>query len=294
MLGNNVKNALLMFNWKGDVAWINNAPNAPQMDSLVGALFLLGLAAWTVRIATRRGVVDWLVPVTLFLMLMPSALAIAYPVENPSATRTSGALPVAYLLAAYPLALMVRSIMRLNKQQLAGIGVSVALVGSVGLGSYLQNTDTYFEDYHDEYLLSSLPYRQAGAQMQAFNEQVGSRGNTFMLAYPYWWDHRALGIAGGMIDYPNGIVTLDDVPRFLQDSLNRTDEYQLNPDADLLFFLSPEDVDGMEQLQDWFPQGRPNIIEIPQQRRSYATYRVPAVGEQRLRAFLEQHTADAG
>ena len=46
VLGNNVRNALLMFNWKGDVAWINGAPNEPAMDWITGALLVLGLAAW--------------------------------------------------------------------------------------------------------------------------------------------------------------------------------------------------------------------------------------------------------
>ncbi|MBZ0291039.1 MAG: glycosyltransferase family 39 protein, partial [Anaerolineae bacterium] len=46
ILTNNFRNALLMFNWKGDVAWINAAPNRPALDSFTGALFIVGLAAW--------------------------------------------------------------------------------------------------------------------------------------------------------------------------------------------------------------------------------------------------------
>ncbi|MEO1439129.1 MAG: hypothetical protein AAFV33_01925, partial [Chloroflexota bacterium] len=71
ILWNNIKDALLMLNWKGDVAWINNAPNIPQMDGIVGAFFLIGVVAWGVRMIRRRDVVDWLVPVMLFVMLMP-------------------------------------------------------------------------------------------------------------------------------------------------------------------------------------------------------------------------------
>ncbi len=279
ILGTNIKNVLLMFNWKGDVAWINNAPNFPQMDNLVGALFILGVAAWGVRMFRKRDVVDWLVPVMLFLMLLPSALAIAYPVENPSATRTSGALPVAYLLAAYPLAIVVRAFFRLTANRWVIIGLSSLVVGLVTLASYSQNANTYFDAYHRNYLLSSLPYEQAGEQLQAFNASIGGhKGNSFMIAYPFWWDHRALGIAGGMVDYPNGIVSLDDVPQFLVNSYQQQGEYSLDPTRDLLFFHAVEDSETRTQLRAWFPQGQTEVVEIPSQLRSYATYRVPAPG----------------
>ena len=36
VLLDNFRNALLMYNWKGDVAWINNAPNHPAFDVVTG------------------------------------------------------------------------------------------------------------------------------------------------------------------------------------------------------------------------------------------------------------------
>src|SRR5690606_15672841 len=82
ILANNIRTALLMFNWKGDVAWINGAPNQPAMDTFTGALLIIGLAAWLARMIRRRDVFDWLIPLALVIMLLPSALSIAYPVEN--------------------------------------------------------------------------------------------------------------------------------------------------------------------------------------------------------------------
>ena len=221
ILGDNIRDALVMFNFKGDVAWINNNPNAPVMDMLVGALFVLGLGAWLVRIVRRRDVVDVLVPVMLFVMLLPSALSIAYPVENPSATRTSGALPVAYLIAAYPLALMLQSVSRLTSRRVIAATLSVVMVGFVMVVSFQQNARTYFQRYHENYLKSSLPYDQAGAELRTFNFGIGSDGNTFMIAYPYWWDHRALGLEAGLVDYPNGVVSLDSLPGFMYEAFLR-------------------------------------------------------------------------
>ena len=34
----NVRNALLMFNWKGDIGWFNGAPEYPMLDIFTGAL----------------------------------------------------------------------------------------------------------------------------------------------------------------------------------------------------------------------------------------------------------------
>jgi hypothetical protein len=289
ILGDNIRDALLMFNFKGDVAWINNAPNAPAMDMLVGGLFVLGLSAWLVRIIRRRDVVDVLVPVMLFIMLLPSALSIAYPVENPSATRTSGALPVAYLIAAYPLALMVQSIWQLTRRRLVAIVLGVALVGLVMVASFQQNARTYFNRYHDNYLKSSLPYDQAGGELRAFNAQVGASGNSFMIAYPYWWDHRALGLEAGLVDYPNGVVALDDLPSFMYEGLLRGGRYNFNPEADILFFFSVDDVETLEQLQVWFPSGRAEFETIESQDRSYAKYIVPALGTEAFMNFLREN-----
>ena len=40
----NFKKTLYMFNWQGDAAALNNLPGAPMLDTLVGVLFVLGLA----------------------------------------------------------------------------------------------------------------------------------------------------------------------------------------------------------------------------------------------------------
>ena len=48
ILMTNVRNALLMFNWKGDVGWISGVPNEPAMDQYTGTFLILGLAAWIV------------------------------------------------------------------------------------------------------------------------------------------------------------------------------------------------------------------------------------------------------
>ena len=291
ILGDNIRDALLMFNYQGDVAWINNHPNAPLMDMFVGGLFVLGLAAWLGRIIRRRDVVDVLVPVMLFVMLLPSALSIAYPVENPSATRTSGALPVAYLIAAYPLALLLQAVWQLSRQRVLRAVIGVVIVGAFMLVSFQQNARTYFQRYHDNYLESALPYDQAGSELRAFNERVGSSGNSFMIAYPFWWDHRALGLEAGLVDYPNGVVERDDLPGFMYEGFLRGGRYNFNPEADIMFFFSVDDIETLEQLQAWFPSGQAEFRTIERMNRSYGKYLVPAPGSDAFLEFLRENDA---
>jgi hypothetical protein len=292
ILAENLRGALLMFNWKGDVAWINAAPNRPAMDAATGALLVVGLAAWLARMVRRRDPFDWLVPLALVIMLLPSALSIAYPVENPSHTRTSGALPSAYLIAALPLALVVQSLV----QQVGGRGGRIAAGAAVVLvvgGAYSANSAIYFNTYYQTYLGSSLPYTEAGRVLRGFAESDGSYGNAFMIAYPYWWDHRAIGIEGGRIDWPNGIVTREAVPQFLADAYTRTDRYRLDPERDLLFFYAAADEDTDAALRQWFPTGRSLLMQSYQEDDAYQLYRVPALGIDGFQAFLADHVSGA-
>lgn len=285
-LRENLRNAVLMFNWKGDVAWINAAPNRPAMDIFAGALFIVGLAAWVVRIIRRRDMFDALVPLALLIMLLPSALAIAYPVENPSHTRTSGALPEAYLIAALPLALMVQSSTRVLRGRLGVYAFSLPMILLVVIGGYTLNSSLYFYDYRESYIDSSLPHSEAGHILRGFAESDGSYSNAFMVAYPYWWDHRALGIEGGRTDWPNGIVTYTDIPNFLFQASQRMGEYRFTPDLDILFFYAVEDEEGDRMLHQWFPTGRSQTRTSYQGDDQYRIYRVPALGQAGFDAWL--------
>jgi len=285
VLMSNIRNAVLMFNWKGDVAWINGYSNYPAMDAITGAFLLVGMVAWISLMIRRRDPVFWIIPISFFIMLLPSALSIAFPIENPSHTRTSGAMPFAYLIAAYPLALIIDRLLTLLPSihgRLVAVGISVFLI----MSAYNANTSVYFNEFAQLYIDSSLPYSEAGEILEGFAISDGSYGNAFMIAYPFWWDHRAIGIAGGRVNWPNGIVTLDDVPRFLSESQTRNDEYLLDIERDLLFFYNVEDEETQEQLRIWFPAGRELRIDSYHDNDDFMIYRVPALGSDSWQQFL--------
>jgi hypothetical protein len=87
VLAANMGRALLMFNVRGDRSWFTAVPHAPLLDEITGALFMLGVAAWLARLAVRRDPVDTFVILAGLIMLLPSALALAFPKENPHAAR---------------------------------------------------------------------------------------------------------------------------------------------------------------------------------------------------------------
>ncbi len=288
VLVSNIDNALLMFNWKGDVEWINGAPNYPTFDPISGALLIVGLAAFAGYVVKRRGdVVLILMPLMVLIMLLPTALSIAYPAENPSFTRASGAIPPVYFIAALPLALLALSAARALSGRRFGQIVAFGLATVLVLGSYAGNASVYFGPFVQSYLVSSLPYSEAGRVLQGFADSDGSYGNAFMIAYPYWWDHRAVGIDAGAIDWPNGILSIKDVPQFLADAAQRTDKYRLDPDKDLLFFYAPKDDETQAQLRQWFPNGYGQDRQSYQPEDTYRLYRVPRLGQDGFNQFID-------
>lgn len=290
LLGNNVRTALLMYNWKGDVAWINGAPNRPAMDWISGSLLALGSVAWGVRLFRRRDVVDWLILPAIFIMLLPSALSIAFPVENPSATRTSGSLPLAYFLAAYGLAYFLQRFEGTFQERATRL-VSVGLCGLLMGGAFVANSGLYFGEYVERYTLAAQPYTLTGRVLRGFAESNGSYGNAFMVAYPYWFDHRAIGIEGGRIDWPNGLVALSDLAQKIHD--NAGTEYAFDPERAVLFFYNQADLETQETLLGWFPEASIVLQQTPDGLKDFYTLIAPPPGTAWLDDFMAAHLAPA-
>lgn len=285
VLANNLRNALLMFNWKGDVSWFQNYPNQPAFDAITGGFLVIGAAAWGARMFRRRRVTDWLLPASFAFLLLPSALSIAYPIENPSFTRMSGTLPMAYLFAAIALALILLALQRLLGGMTGRIVIVVAAAGLLA-GSYLANSRVYFVDYDREYRLSALPYSDAGEVMRSFAETGPGFGNVFVVSYPYWWDHRALGMSAGVFDFPNTIPSYQNILDYIANAPGRADAYQMNIDQDLLFYYNVADTDAEATLRQLFPNGfaQEMTTNMPEDR--YMLYRVPALGSDGYNALL--------
>ena len=157
----NVRNALLMFHHTHDNTWVSAIPGQPALDPLTGAFLVLGAASWLGLMARERDPVYWFVPILFFVMILLTALAIAFPIEVPSLQRASGAIPPAYLIAALPLALICRQLYKTLPRVLgsvAAVGFAVAVI----VAAYQYNHDLYFGDFMENYHRSAQNHSEAG------------------------------------------------------------------------------------------------------------------------------------
>jgi hypothetical protein len=212
------------------------------------------------------------------------------PRENPSATRASGALPVVYLLSAFPLVLIATGIPKaFSNKKLPW--VSLGLIVLVWAGSYTANTDTYFNEYRARYNTSTWPYSEPGEVMRDFVTDGGDYGNAFLVYYGSWWDYTIVGMEAGIMDWPNGIAPdIIPVPDFLRDAYYCAGrDYPVDPDKGLLFFYREDDPNAEANLKEWFPGGYSTFMQGIKAQYNFMIYRVPALGVVGWEVFIAEY-----
>jgi hypothetical protein len=268
ILADNYWKALGMFNRRGDVSWFSAVPGEPMLDLIAGGLFVLGLMAWLVRLRIRRDPADVFVLVAGLIMLLPSALAIAFPIENPSATRASGTIPIVFLLAAWPLALIRQRWSAVLGQgwgnALAG-GLIALLIGSSAFNNY----HTYFVEYAESYRRSAL---NPGEVADAVREIIGADApldGVWLQGWPYWHDYRAIGIEAGDITFDHAIFDVTALIDYLNNSPER---FVVRP---LIFIVNPQDAEALAVLRERFPEGEAQRRVSATEGRDFILYVVP-------------------
>ncbi len=269
IFADNFIKALGMFNVKGDVAWISAPPNAPALDIITGGLLVLGLCAWLARIRIRRDPVDWFLLAGGVIMLLPSALAIAFPIENPSVTRASGAIPVVFVLAAWPLAL-IRQRWTAVIGRRAGLALAGGLTAILLAASATYNYKSYFEDFATSYRLSAL---NPGEVARAVRQIIGPKSSldgVWLIGWPFWHDYRAIGIDAGDVTFKGAILDYNT----LKDDLDKIPEmFALRPQV---FILNDEDIQSRDLLQQRFPTGSAKHFVGVSPKHNFYLFVVPA------------------
>jgi 4-amino-4-deoxy-L-arabinose transferase-like glycosyltransferase len=157
----NMVNAALAFHVRGDAIFRSNAPFEPHLDPLSGALFLAGVVFWLLP-PRRRWSPVLLVP--FVLLQVPSVLVLGRPSEVPSASRTLGVAPLAYVLVASGIWWIAAALVRLGRRRLSA-AVAATLVAII----VLLNIQRYFGDY-----VGNLPYHDTsiGQQIAAYADRL--------------------------------------------------------------------------------------------------------------------------
>ncbi len=138
LLGN-LTRGLLALHIRGAGDYRSNPIGVPHLDVVSGLLFLGGLVFW-LRPAQRR--LSPLLLVPLVLVQLPSLLVLSQPEEIPSASRSLGVAPIAYILVASGLWWLAQILWARRLRWVAPTLAGVLLAAIV-----LLNLQRYFQAY---------------------------------------------------------------------------------------------------------------------------------------------------
>lgn len=259
----NVKNAVLMFNVRGDVVPMNTIPESPVLDPVSGALFVLGVIylLWQLKGGVRKKALYTLGG--MFIMLLPSIMSLAYPGENPSVARAGGAVPWVMIIAALPLA----SLMAGGPE---GVGVGgrrkycvTFFVALLLMGSLLSNFRWYFEGYDENIRRSIWNSGEMGAVVADFVRQGGQANQVYHIAYPHWVDTRNIGIMAGMVGWENAVTELAELSE------------QAKVPGQKMYILFPLHQEAIVELRRLYPEGQLREYDTERPGKAFLLFEVP-------------------
>lgn len=303
MLEQNYENAVVMYMWEGDEQWISNGSLYPALDDITNGLLILGLLAWVILTIQQRDLALLLVPIGIFIMLLPSTLSVFYYSENPSFTRASGTLPFIFFLAALPLAWLLYQLSRVGRNPILYHSFAFIALAVVLYSAGKTNYETYFEVYRVGYEQSWLPYAEVSAPMREFAETDGAYSNAFYIHTAHWLDGRILALSAGDTtwmsseamgtrarQWPNGVWPRERIYNIIAE--NQGTPYQYDPTKPLLFYIHPQDIESIEFFDTYFPNGELRTIQITRRVGSdFYVYEVPP-GWEWMGSQMSQKTQD--
>lgn len=255
-------NSVRMFSWTSDSAWLVSPAGQPALDWIMGASFAVGVAFLLYRYARRRHWFDLFAVVSIPILLLPSTLALAFPIENPSLHRSGAAVPLVFLIAAVPLALLIESAQKLAegwRKYAAGLGLAAALLAA----SAQINWHIVFVKYADQYKSSVQNAPEIGMVVRAWAESIGSWDTVVVRAYPFWVDTRAVGIYAGRFGWDNAILQPEQLDDLAGDPRPK------------LYILNRYDAESISTLRLIYPQGKLAYHISDYYDKDFLTYFVP-------------------
>jgi hypothetical protein len=241
ILLSNTWNSLRMFNWDNGSIWVHSIPGRPAFDVVSAALFLLGVILIFIRYLRKRHWLDLFLLVSVPLMQLPSTLSLAFPAENPSLNRPSGAFIPAFLIAAIALDGLLSAIEARKSGRVGTALVWIVALGLAGLSS-AQNYDLVFNQYATEYNQGAWNTSEMATVIRQFAQVYGSVDDAWIVPYPYWVDTR---LPGDWLNMP-----YKDFALWAKDF-----DTTLDITGAKLFIVKPDDTQDLDALEQLYPQG---------------------------------------
>lgn len=241
------------FNWSGDAA--NLGGFWPFLDVVTGAAFLAGLVFVVSHAVIRSDARAGVLPLSLPVLLLPSTLNLAFPHENPSATRLAVATPVVCTVAALPLAFVARSLWVASRSNRLRQAVVATALGVVLAIAATQNYLRYFDDFNR---LNRTAVVNTHDIVNAIRRTHVPLDHVYLLNIPNWLDGRNVGFAFGDFEWN---LTHDLGPGTPLPTGRRQ----------LAFVLTPGDA-RLRQVERIFPGGTYTLVRSAVPGRDFAVY----------------------
>jgi len=236
----NLANSLVAVNWGGDIGWVHLAERVPFLDPVSGALFILGAGAAVWWLLHHR---DWRSACLLLglpVLLLPSSLSLAFPIENPSANRSSVAIPVVFTLVGLAPDLLLRVTWKTGKRPARAV-VALCLALLLGVTSYL-NYQSYFVRYAAQFGTKAWNASELAQVIRDFADTCGSLDQAYIAPWPDFANGRAVAFELGAWEWYN-----------LLDDLARLEEQAAQP-GNKLYLVHLADQASLKQLGETYPQ----------------------------------------
>lgn len=243
----NLWKSITMFFFENGVIWVTSIPNRPALDIVSAVFFFLGLIQITLRIFRNKG--NWRefsILASIPTLMLPSILALAYPNENPSLNRSSGAIVPVFIICSLGFVSFVVEFWSAARKRL---DKTVLLLYSsfCVLAAMIFNFDLVFNQYADQFIRNAWNTSEIGEQIEKFEEQGNNPDNAFVVPYPHWVDTRLVGINAG---YPKKDYAL------WADDLDKT----LGLVGEKLFIVKPEDRTSLDKIKSFYPEAEEEIF----------------------------------
>lgn len=258
----NESNSLRMFNWTSDSAWLISPANQPALDWVMGALFFVGVGICLYRYIRYREWLDLFLLLAIPVLLLPSTLALAFPIENPSLHRSGAAIPVVFIFVAITLRVFLAYGRKAFGDGL-GRAVGVGVVTLLFLISAQENWNILFVRYANQYKSSVQNSPELGEEVRAWADSVGDLDTVVVKAYPYWVDTRAVGYYAGAPGWNNVALEVDQLDDLVNDPRPK------------LYILHEKDADAIAFLRKTYPSGTLTFHPSQYLDKNFLTFFVP-------------------
>jgi len=230
----NFLRGVLMFNWDDGDIWVNSIPHRPALDMISGAFFFIGIMLLIARYLRQRDWRDLFLLVSIPILLMPSILSLAFPIENPALNRAGGAAVAAFLVSARALDGLISGFGTERKRMLVGYGVAAVLLSV----STLQNYDLVFRGFDTYFKLGAWN----SSEMAVIIREHGNLNASWIVPYPQWVDTRLPAIWMGMVNRDLALWPKDFAAT-------------KNVSGPKIFLFKPEDLETENALRQLYPDG---------------------------------------